>query len=282
MGSWDWNERKAIASGTTAVPIFGVDRQHFAVSAENVRALIHPDDWDGLQIAIERLFKDRQPTQNEFRVKRPNGEVRWCLGTAARVLIPPARRADQRRDGGHHRAQASRRASDPAGPRGRSPRQECACRRAIDCPADPRQHHRGIHNRSRRPHPLAVTRHTILSLSRWQGADLSGLVEEELAPYRSVDARKVTTSGPNVSLWPAAAQCLALALHELVTNAAKYGALSSDTGRVELEWSTASWKSCAALDRERRAAELGPLGTWLWHAHHQGQHRRAACRRDGI
>ena len=71
MGSWDWNEEKGDCLWDDGqYQIFGVDRQHFAVSAENVRALIHPDDWDGLQVAIERLFKDRQPTQNEFRVKR--------------------------------------------------------------------------------------------------------------------------------------------------------------------------------------------------------------------
>jgi hypothetical protein len=78
--------------------------------------------------------------------------------------------------------------------------------------------------------------HTILSLSRWQGADMRGLVEEELAPYRTGETAKVETSGPNVSLQPAAAQSLALALHELVTNAAKYGALSSMSGRVHLAW----------------------------------------------
>jgi two-component sensor histidine kinase len=78
--------------------------------------------------------------------------------------------------------------------------------------------------------------HTILSLSRWQGADIRGLVEEELAPYRTGETAKVETSGPNVSLQPAAAQSLALALHELVTNAAKYGALSSMSGRVHLAW----------------------------------------------
>ena len=78
--------------------------------------------------------------------------------------------------------------------------------------------------------------HTILSLSRWQGADMRGLVEEELAPYRTGEAAKVETSGPNVSLQPAAAQSLALALHELVTNAAKYGALSSISGRLNLSW----------------------------------------------
>jgi two-component sensor histidine kinase/CheY-like chemotaxis protein len=82
--------------------------------------------------------------------------------------------------------------------------------------------------------------HTILALSRWQGADMLGIVEEELEPYRVGDVNKVTTSGPNISLQPAAAQSLALALHELVTNAAKYGALSSVSGRVELNWELTS------------------------------------------
>jgi CheY-like chemotaxis protein len=76
----------------------------------------------------------------------------------------------------------------------------------------------------------------VLALSRWQGADIRGLVDEELAPYRTGDTSKIVTSGPNVSLQPAAAQSLALALHELATNAAKYGALSSMSGRVQVTW----------------------------------------------
>ena len=78
--------------------------------------------------------------------------------------------------------------------------------------------------------------HTVLSHSRWQGADLAGLVEEELAPYRTGEHDKLTAYGPRVQLQPAAAQTLALALHELATNAAKYGALSSISGRVKLTW----------------------------------------------
>jgi two-component sensor histidine kinase len=78
--------------------------------------------------------------------------------------------------------------------------------------------------------------HTLLAQSRWQGADLARLVDEELAPYRTNDADKVVASGPDVSLEPRTAQTLGLALHELSTNAAKYGALSDMTGRVNLTW----------------------------------------------
>ena len=76
--------------------------------------------------------------------------------------------------------------------------------------------------------------HTLLSDSRWNGADLATLVTDELAPYRSGD--RVQCQGPDVSLQPATAQGLALALHELATNAAKHGALSSPGGRIRLEW----------------------------------------------
>jgi PAS domain S-box-containing protein len=78
--------------------------------------------------------------------------------------------------------------------------------------------------------------HALLSDSRWHGADLATLVGEELAPYRLGDPEKVLIGGPGVSLQPHAAQGLALALHELATNAAKHGALSSMSGKVRVTW----------------------------------------------
>jgi CheY-like chemotaxis protein len=80
--------------------------------------------------------------------------------------------------------------------------------------------------------------HTLLSDSRWHGADLGTLVTEEFAPYRT--GNKVEVKGPNVSLSPATAQGIALALHELATNAAKHGALSSLKGKVCLTWTLKS------------------------------------------
>ena len=76
--------------------------------------------------------------------------------------------------------------------------------------------------------------HTILSLSSWQGAEITRLVDEELAPY-SVSGQ-IKVSGPELQLLPATAQTLALAFHELVTNSAKYGALSAVPGRLSVHW----------------------------------------------
>jgi PAS domain S-box-containing protein len=78
--------------------------------------------------------------------------------------------------------------------------------------------------------------HQLLSESRWQGADLRRLVEEELLAFSLGDAGRVRIEGPDVALGPAAAQALAMSVHELATNAVKYGALSAPQGRVEIAW----------------------------------------------
>ena len=139
MGSWDWNRDTGECLWDDGqYGIFGVNRKHFGVTAENVRALIHPEDWHGCKSGLELLLKDRKPIQNEFRVKRPNGEVRWCIGTAAPSIDAcRPRRADQRRDGGHHRSKDRRRTAGAPRPRGGSPRQECAGAGAIDRAPDP-------------------------------------------------------------------------------------------------------------------------------------------------
>ncbi len=82
--------------------------------------------------------------------------------------------------------------------------------------------------------------HTLLSRSRWAGADLHGLVAEELAPYCQDQEERARVDGPDLMLEPETAQSMAVALHELATNAAKYGALSAAAGRVEIEWSRAA------------------------------------------
>jgi PAS domain S-box-containing protein len=77
--------------------------------------------------------------------------------------------------------------------------------------------------------------HGLLSESRWRGVELGRLVAEELAPFRR-PGRQIDALGPVISLRPGSAQSLALALHELATNAAKYGALSVPEGGLTLTW----------------------------------------------
>jgi PAS domain S-box-containing protein len=79
--------------------------------------------------------------------------------------------------------------------------------------------------------------HNLLALSHWEGASLNNIIQNELAAYRGEDGSRVVTSGPSKTLGPQAAQSIAVVIHELVTNAVKYGALSVPAGRVSIEWS---------------------------------------------
>jgi PAS domain S-box-containing protein len=78
--------------------------------------------------------------------------------------------------------------------------------------------------------------HSLFVQTRWIGAELSTIAGQELAPYEKGEAR-VRIHGPQVLLEPNAAQTIAVILHELASNAAKYGALSSAKGQIDLSWS---------------------------------------------
>lgn len=78
--------------------------------------------------------------------------------------------------------------------------------------------------------------HTLLAKAQWSGVELSALLETELAPYASGDREGVVLDGPAAWLVPDAVQPLGMIFHELATNAAKYGALASATGKVRVSW----------------------------------------------
>jgi PAS domain S-box-containing protein len=79
--------------------------------------------------------------------------------------------------------------------------------------------------------------HGLFVQSRWKGAELHSLATQELLPYCGEIEGRVRIDGPSVMLEPNTAQTIAISLHELATNAAKYGSLSAAEGRVEIAWS---------------------------------------------
>lgn len=79
--------------------------------------------------------------------------------------------------------------------------------------------------------------HDLLTQENWEGASLAEVVERALSPFRT-PAQRIRAQGSYVRLTPTQALALSIALHELATNAAKYGALSGDVGMVDVVWST--------------------------------------------
>jgi len=78
--------------------------------------------------------------------------------------------------------------------------------------------------------------HNLLSKEKWQGSGLQDVVGRVLQPYLLSNPERVRMFGPSVPLSPRLAVVLSMILHEMATNAAKYGALSNDTGTVALDW----------------------------------------------
>jgi PAS domain S-box-containing protein len=238
MGSWEWN----IARGSTVwdqgqCEIFGVEPSTFVPTVDSVRPLINRDDFELLARAFRKLSKDANTFQTEFRVIRKSDDVRWCTGTTIAnfdeqgrliwlsgvvVDITERKRAEESQillaEEVDHRA-----------------RNVVAVVQSIMrlTRADTIDDYIGALDG--RIGALSNA-HRLLASSRWEGADLNRLVDEEFAPYRAGGKERVSARGPVVVLPPATAQTIALALHELATNAAKYGALSVEAGRVDLTW----------------------------------------------
>jgi PAS domain S-box-containing protein len=78
----------------------------------------------------------------------------------------------------------------------------------------------------------------LLVRSEWHGVDVEDLARAQLAHFADLLGSRIATHGPKLRLKAGAAQALGLAMHELATNAGKYGALSTDKGRIDVGWGT--------------------------------------------
>jgi PAS domain S-box-containing protein len=101
--------------------------------------------------------------------------------------------------------------------------------------------------------------HDLLLESQWSGASLKAMVERELDPYKREDGPKILIKGPDVLLPPASTSILAMTLHELATNAVKYGALSQNNGQLAISWKTARGNRLMLTWEER--GSLHPVPT---------------------
>jgi len=220
MGSWDWDWINGDCLWDEGqYQILGVTPDNFELTPANIQGAIHPDDLHQLREAWASSVKGAKSYEAEFRIVRPNGEVRWCTGTAAastdkdgRVIRVSGVTVDitERKLAEERQNLLSREVDHRA-------KNALALAQSIVRLTRGENVKSYIRSVEGRINALARV-HTVLSLSSWQGAETRKLIDEELAPYAM--GEQVMLSGPEVQLLPATAQTVALALHELVTNSA--------------------------------------------------------------
>ena len=259
LGAWELDLRsKAFEASATCRAIFG-QPAGTTLSYRDICALVHPDDRNRVQAALARSVAESIDYDIEYRIIWPDGTLRWV-----QVRGQPVRAAD---------GTAARMAgvSLDATERKRTEERQALLLREVDHRAKNAlavvqamlrltkaegvpQYVAAIEGRV-----AALARaQTLLADDRWTGTDLRVLLQGELAPFLERDGMRVVLDGPPVALPALATQPLAMATHELATNALKYGALSVPEGRLKLSWRVVTQAHGPALLRLRWMETGGP------------------------
>jgi PAS domain S-box-containing protein len=241
LGSWQYDPlRRVFSWDARSKEIFGVPED--GATVEEFMNWVLSDDvgkvWVAYYRALDPAQPERSPTQ--FRLRRGDGEVRWVetqglarlqgAGRERRVVsfigtVQDITERKERQEREHllmreinHRAKNMLSVVDAI-----------AHQTATKTPED------FIERFSERIQALAANQ-DLLIRNEWRGVDVAELVRAQLAPFVDLVGSRIVVGGPELRFNAASAQAIGLALHELATNAGKYGALSTDKGRVDISW----------------------------------------------
>ncbi len=242
LGWWQYDPLRHMASGDARFKeIFDVTADE--ISIEDFMKRVHPDDAERFRANREAALDPANPkpyVDHEYRVRRRDGEVRWVEGHGLAYFegAGPQRRLvsfggtvqditerKEREEKEHllmreinHRAKNMLSVVD-------SIAHQTVARSSEDF----------IERFSERIQALSANQ-DLLVRNEWNGVEIADLVRAQLAHFADLIGSRITVQGLKLRLNPASAQAIGLALHELATNAGKYGALSTDRGRVDVRW----------------------------------------------
>ncbi len=239
MGTWWYDHHKAVGGWSSqAALLLGLPADKTSVTREEWQELVHPEDFESVLDTLRAAVLGSGDYEDEYRVRHRDGTIRW-INSKGRVFFDARRKPvtfvgvfqditerkqaeDQQRfllDELNHRVKNTlATVQSIAGQTLRSTTTSAQFKEAFE------------------GRLLALSKtHDLLTRKSWREADLHDIAEQELAPYRKSDER-VIIDGPSVNLPARYAINLGLVLHELVTNAAKYGALSTPAGHLDLRW----------------------------------------------
>jgi PAS domain S-box-containing protein len=243
LGSFRYDPLRHVLSGDArAKEIFDFDIAENEAAIEELVKRVHPDDverfWAVRETALDPA--DPKPYANEYRLRRRDGEVRWVesrglaycegAGPERQVVsfvgtVQDITERKEREEKEHllmreinHRAKNMLSVVDAIA-------HQTATRNPEDF----------IERFSERIQALSANQ-DLLVRNEWNGVEIADLAGAQLAHFADLIGSRIAVHGPRLRLKAAAAQAIGLALHELATNAGKYGALSTDAGRVDIRW----------------------------------------------
>jgi PAS domain S-box-containing protein len=240
IGIWDRDVGSNLFRGTpTFWRLMGLEPRQGLVPMDVVRAVRHPDDAPGVVQGFEQAMARGDETyESEYRIVRPSdGQLRWIFGRGR--LIRDAEGRPVRYSGvdiditdRKLAEEQQRRLMQEVNHRANN--LLAVVQAMAQHLADSGDAASFIARFTQRLSALAASNNLLLS-GKWQGVEVGKLVASQLAPF--APAGRVSAAGPSLRLKPPAAQAIGMALHELATNAAKYGALSNASGTVGIDWS---------------------------------------------
>lgn len=259
VGSYSYDlDTKVVRVSEGYAALHGLPERTPITTGDQWRAQTHPEDLVRVEKMWAQSFRDRRSEYAmEYRIVR-DGKVRWIHshsiisfgrnGRAKQVVgvnidVTERKRAEERQR--LLVAELDHRVKNALAT------VTAIATHTLDGSRSMEHFVASLHGRIR----SMASSHELLSRRRWEGMPLLELVQGELAPYMRDDNTEI--DGPEVLLRAEAGQSMAFVLHELTTNAAKYGALSKPEGRVSVRW---HWSASGAA-RERLVIEWQETGT---------------------
>ncbi len=242
LGWWQYDPLRDVGSGDARFKeIFDVTADE--ISTEDLLKCVHPDDTERFWANREAALDPVNPTpyvHHEYRIRRRDGTVRWVEANALAYFEGAGRERRAVSLGGtvqditerkerEEKEHLLMREINHRAKNMLSVVESIAHQTAARNPED------FVERFSERIQALSANQ-DLLVRNEWQGVDVKDLVRAQLAHFADLIGSRIILQGAKLRFNPASAQAIGLALHELATNAGKYGALSTDTGQVNISW----------------------------------------------